>query len=267
MIMSYNGHGDIVLVRSVSGETLAEYAYDEFGNPLSDGISLQFTIEPVESAEEKTDYSQEIVNPYRYAGYEYLDSVDLYDLNARYYNPKTARFLSEDPYYNLGNRVIGLYEINVPNVLSIMQANALYAYCGNMPITLIDLTGESVTLIAIGTVLLVGMTLLLTSCTPNTGKIGVSSKNVYVPDEYGYYGTRGNSSDSSIRHMLGRKVEAFDFFNSMCVSIQPTSNGYIGVDEDGTIYYYRETSSDGTAVVSINGKNSGAKSQKIHFVS
>ena len=202
-----------------------------------------------------------------YAGYEYLDSVDLYDLNARYYNPKTARFLSEDPYFNLGNRVIGLYEINVPNVLSIMQANALYAYCGNMPITLIDLTGESVTLIAIGTVLLVGMTLLLTSCTPNTGKIGVSSKNVYVPDEYGYYGTRGNSSDSSIRHMLGGKVEAFDFFNSMCVSIQPTSNGYIGVDEDGTIYYYRETSSDGTAVVSINGKNSGAKSQKIHFVS
>ena len=80
----------------------------------------------MESAEEKTDYSQEIDNPYRYAGYEYLDSVDLYDLNARYYNPKTARFLSEDPYFNLGNRVIGLYEINVPNVLSIMQANALF---------------------------------------------------------------------------------------------------------------------------------------------
>ena len=141
MIMSYNGHGDIVLVRSVSGETLAEYAYDEFGNPLSDGISLQFTIEPVEGAEEKTDYSQEIDNPYRYAGYEYLDSVDLYDLNARYYNPKTARFLSEDPYFNLGNRVIGLYEINVPSVLSIMQANALYAYCGNNPVKFKDING------------------------------------------------------------------------------------------------------------------------------
>ena len=145
MIMSYNGHGDIVLVRSVSGETLAEYAYDEFGNPLSDGISLQFTIEPVEGAEEKTDYSQEIDNPYRYAGYEYLDSVDLYDLNARYYNPKTARFLSEDPYFNLGNRVIGLYEINVPSVLSIMQANALYVYCGNNPTTYSDYTGNMAT--------------------------------------------------------------------------------------------------------------------------
>ena len=154
MIMSYNGHGDIVLVKSVSGETLAEYAYDEFGNPLSDGISLQFTIEPVESAEEKTDYSQEIDNPYRYAGYEYLDSVDLYDLNARYYNPKTARFLSEDPYFNLGNRVIGLYEINVPSVDSIIQANNIYAYCGNNPVIYIDKNGEVFFLItaAIGAV-------------------------------------------------------------------------------------------------------------------
>ena len=70
-----------------------------------------------------------------------MDSVDLYDLNARYYNPKTARFLSEDPYFNLGNRVIGLYEINVPNVLSIMQANALYAYCGNNPVKFKDING------------------------------------------------------------------------------------------------------------------------------
>ncbi len=29
--------------------------------------------------------------------------------------------MSPDPYYNLGNRIIGLYEINTPNVYSIMQ--------------------------------------------------------------------------------------------------------------------------------------------------
>ena len=134
MIMSYNGHGDIVLVKSVSGETLAEYAYDEFGNVLAQNGELD--------------------NPYRYAGYEYLDSVDLYDLNARYYNPKTARFLSEDPYYNLGNRVIGLYEINVPSVDSIIQANNIYAYCGNNPVIYIDKNGEVFFLItaAIGAV-------------------------------------------------------------------------------------------------------------------
>ena len=53
-----------------------------------------------------------------------FDDVELYDLNARYYDPSIARFLTEDPYYNLGNRVMGVYEINVPNVYSIMQDNS-----------------------------------------------------------------------------------------------------------------------------------------------
>ena len=81
----------------------------------------------------------------RYAGYEYLEKVNLYDLNARYYNPEIARFLSPDPYYNLGNRVIGLYEINVPTAASIMQANNLFAYCGNNPIMYNDMNGHSAT--------------------------------------------------------------------------------------------------------------------------
>ena len=81
-------------------------------------------------------------NPYRYAGYEYIEQIGIYDLNARYYNPEIARFLSPDPYYNLGNRVIGLYEINVPTAVSITQANNIYAYCGNNPIIYIDENGE-----------------------------------------------------------------------------------------------------------------------------
>jgi len=82
-----------------------------------------------------------IDNPYRYAGYEYIEKVKLYDLNARYYNPEIARLLSADPYYNLGNRVIGLYEINVPDAWSIIQANNIYVYCGNSPIIFLDYTG------------------------------------------------------------------------------------------------------------------------------
>ena len=81
-------------------------------------------------------------NPYRYAGYEYIEEIGIYDLNARYYNPEIARFLSQDPYYNLGNRVIGLYEINVPTAASIMQANNIYAYCGNNPVKYNDPTGK-----------------------------------------------------------------------------------------------------------------------------
>ena len=71
----------------------------------------------------------------------------MYDLNARYYDAKIARFLSPDPYYDLGNRVIGLYEINIPDAFSIMQANALYAYCGNNPVFLIDISGLDAILI------------------------------------------------------------------------------------------------------------------------
>ena len=84
---------------------------------------------------------ESIDNPYRYAGYEYIEEVKLYDLNARYYNPEIARFLSQDPYYNLGNRVIGLYEINVANIRSIMQATVLYTYCGNCPLLFSDISG------------------------------------------------------------------------------------------------------------------------------
>lgn len=87
-----------------------------------------------------------VCNPYRYAGYEYLEQIGIYDLNARYYNPEIARFLSPDPYYNLGNRVIGLYEINVPNAWSIMQANNIYVYCGNSPIAFFDPCGLAPTI-------------------------------------------------------------------------------------------------------------------------
>ncbi len=125
------------------------YAYDEFGNVVLDSyigiISPFLDLDQAEDGKEpffpKLRRTQ-IDNPYRYAGYEYLDGVKLYDLNARYYDPYTARFLSEDPYYNLGNRIIGLYEINTPNVISIMQANNLFAYCGNNPRYFKDSNGQ-----------------------------------------------------------------------------------------------------------------------------
>ena len=130
VVYAYNGHSDVVAICNLDGDTLVIYDYDEFGNVISETVI----------DETYTNFD----NPYRYAGYEYIEEVKLYDLNARYYNPEIARFLSADPYYNLGNRVIGLYEINVPTAASIMQANNLYVYCGNSPITLYDKSGYSV---------------------------------------------------------------------------------------------------------------------------
>ena len=127
VVYAYNGHSDVVAICNIDGDILVTYTYDEFGNLIDETVT----------DETYTNFD----NPYRYAGYEYIEEVKLYDLNARYYNPEIARFLSQDPYYDLGNRVIGLYEINVPNAWSIIQANALYTYCGNAPILSIDLTG------------------------------------------------------------------------------------------------------------------------------
>ena len=127
VVYSYNGHSDVIAICNIDGDTLVTYEYDEFGNVTSETVIDE-------------DFAN-FDNPYRYAGYEYIEEVKLYDLNARYYNPEIARFLSPDPYYNLGNRVIGLYEINIPNVWSIIQANGLYTYCGNSPIVLFDTDG------------------------------------------------------------------------------------------------------------------------------
>ena len=146
-IYRYNGHGDVIALNAPNGDMIAEYAYDEFGQVIEEQAAPQATpmvdIDFSVEGSEEYDFPEDSIfdNPYRYAGYEYLDEVELYDLNARYYDPSIARFLTEDPYYNLGNRVMGVYEINVPNVYSIMQANALYAYCGNSPVMFDDRAG------------------------------------------------------------------------------------------------------------------------------
>lgn len=146
---SYNGHGDVVRWEYTNRNGYVEYEYDEFGQVSSYEYAIS-TMAPVmaptidttdEVSPKELGY---VCNPYRYAGYEYLEQIGIYDLNARYYNPEIARFLSADPYYNLGNRVIGLYEINVPNAWSIIQASNIYVYCGNSPLCFIDVLGLGV---------------------------------------------------------------------------------------------------------------------------
>ncbi len=150
VVYGYNGHGDVVYYTNLDNIVLVVYDYDEFGNVIREEnvVNSVSTLLPsiagsTETATETIWASIESIdNPYRYAGYEYIEEVKLYDLNARYYNPETARFLSGDPYYNLGNRVIGLYEINVPDAWSIIQANNIYVYCGNNPIKCMDPSGK-----------------------------------------------------------------------------------------------------------------------------
>ncbi|WP_230986612.1 RHS repeat-associated core domain-containing protein [Cohnella fermenti] len=83
------------------------YSYDAFGNIVSQTGTIN--------------------SPFRYAGYQYDDESDLYYLNARYYDPKIARFLSEDTYAGKAEDPLSLNR---------------YMYVNNEPVMYYDPTGH-----------------------------------------------------------------------------------------------------------------------------
>jgi RHS repeat-associated protein len=96
----FNAHGDVVRHGTVV------YKYDAFGNELNTVSSD--------------------TNPFRYAG-EYFDKeTENYYLRARYYNPATGRFGSEDTFKG--------------NPTDPMSLN-LYTYCTSNPVRYIDPSG------------------------------------------------------------------------------------------------------------------------------
>lgn len=103
----YNAHGDVVQMVDNSGVIRNRYDYDVFGEAI---LSIE-----------------EVENSICYAGEFYDASAGLYYLRARYYNPTTGRFITEDTYrgdaFNLGS-------LN------------LYAYCYNNPIQFVDPSGH-----------------------------------------------------------------------------------------------------------------------------
>ena len=105
----HNQHNDVVAISNESGEVITQYSYDAWGNLLTETGSL-------------TDE-----NPYTYAGYRFDSQTNLYYLNARYYNPETANFISRDTYSG---------ELN--NNLSLNQ----YSYTTNNPTNVIDPNGH-----------------------------------------------------------------------------------------------------------------------------
>ena len=79
-------------------------------------------------------------NPFRYRGYYYDSDLGMYYLNARYYDPYTARFISMDGVEYLG----ASGDLNSYN---------LYSYCNNNPVMYADPSGHvivSTLLIAAG---------------------------------------------------------------------------------------------------------------------
>jgi RHS repeat-associated protein len=103
----HNGHADVTTLLNTDGTIAATYYYDAFGN--------------------KTDQTGNVNNNITYAGYQYDKETDLYYLNARYYDSKIARFMSEDTYTGTASDPLSLN---------------LYTYCHNEPVMYSDPTGH-----------------------------------------------------------------------------------------------------------------------------
>ena len=119
-----NLQGDVIAIVTTWGETYGTYAYDAWGNVISQSGSIAS------------------INPIRYRGYYYDTETGLYYLGSRYYDPAVKRFINADgaafatinPYSN------GLTDKNY------------FAYCDNNPIMRKDDGGELFKEIAIGAV-------------------------------------------------------------------------------------------------------------------
>ena len=67
------------------------------------------------------------LNPFRYRGYVYDEETGLYYLRSRYYNPEWGRFINAD---------------TVLGQVGALLSHNLFAYCGNNPVNMSDLSGE-----------------------------------------------------------------------------------------------------------------------------
>ncbi|MED5053279.1 RHS repeat-associated core domain-containing protein [Anoxybacillus rupiensis] len=117
-----NYRGDVVRIIDENGATVANYSYDPWGKVLSVSENAAVTGQPL-----------------GYAGYYYDRETKLYYLQARYYDPETARFLSRDPY---------------PGDLDNPITQNGYTYANNNPVIYVDPDGNNPVFAAlVGTIL------------------------------------------------------------------------------------------------------------------
>ena len=112
-----NLQGDVVKLVTASGSEVASYAYDAWGNILSQSGSMADK------------------NPLRYRGYYYDAETGFYYLQSRYYDPANRRFINADNYLST-------------DIEETVACN-MFAYCLNNPVNYSDYTGGEATIIAI----------------------------------------------------------------------------------------------------------------------
>ena len=89
-----DGPGSVTSLTNAAGTAAQNYTYDSFGNIIATSGS--------------------IVNNFRYTGREWDTETSLYYYRARYYDPQTGRFISEDPIGFEGGTNFFVYVGNEP---------------------------------------------------------------------------------------------------------------------------------------------------------
>ena len=103
----YDVRGSVTNIVDGEGAVVKSYDYDEFGVTTASGGTF--------------------FNEVTFTG-SVADASGLLYMNARYYNPTTARFLSQDTYTGSA---------------SVPWTQHLYAYCNNNPVNMVDPTGHA----------------------------------------------------------------------------------------------------------------------------
>ena len=131
-----NLHGDVESIFDSTGNLIASYRYDAWGNHNVYGAT---------GAENTSSTFIGNINPIRYRGYYFDVETNMYFCNARYYVPEWCRWLSQD-------------SVNYIDPDSADGLN-LFAYCNNNPVMYADPDGNMPNWLkwVIGGVVIVGL--------------------------------------------------------------------------------------------------------------
>ena len=112
----YNAQGDVIGLYNYSGNLVASYSYDEWGNCTATALM------PDTQNHAVTDQKHvAFANPFRYRGYYFDAESGLYYLQSRYYDPVVGRFINADS--------------EIAGISDSVQGFNLFAYCFNNPVT------------------------------------------------------------------------------------------------------------------------------------
>lgn len=164
---NYDKRGSVTAIIAPDGSLTTNYSYDSFGG-TSTGNGSAFS------------------NEVKFTG-AIADSSGVYYMNARYYNPNTGRFLSQDSYK--GNP----YE---------PWTQHLYTYCGNNPVNMVDPTGHRPSVEANGGMDDGGNVVPPTSPTPEPSadpvNVASANKDNNLPSDYSAAGQGNNGGEGQL---------------------------------------------------------------------